>query len=290
MAKPLIPGVVKIQLQKSLKDLPPLPVVVLKVLEETQNATSSANSMQELIQLDNALASKVLRVVNSPYYGLSGQVSSLLQACVILGNQQIRNLVMSMGVMSVVQASNSAQTEAMNHSRLHALAAGFVAKSLAKKRSLDSKEIEDLFVATLLHDLGYVYILCNFQDAHDAVYSKVVKTGRRLAEVEQETIGLTHAEVGAMMADQWKLPGQLSNLIRQHEGPFSEGATPSEMIVHLGDELTKYLCFSAEPGVPDTIDPYALAWFNAQPGELEATVEEVHGMVDTLRETLSLAA
>src|SRR5579862_1054320 len=93
-------------LERALADLPPLPQALTRVLEESQRSDVSAHSLETIISTDQALSSKVLRVVNSAYYGLPGQVQSLGQACVILGVSQIRNLSLSMATMATANCNS----------------------------------------------------------------------------------------------------------------------------------------------------------------------------------------
>src|SRR4051812_44649147 len=93
---------VRLSIEKSLRDLPALPGIVARVLQETEDPDASAHGIEKLLSSDQALASKVLRVVNSAYYGLSGQITSLSQAIMILGIPQVRNLVLSVSAVSVM--------------------------------------------------------------------------------------------------------------------------------------------------------------------------------------------
>src|ERR1700712_3732037 len=110
---------VRRQIARALQDLPALPSVVGKVLSETENPNATAASIEKMISSDQVLASKVLRVVNSAYYGLSGQVTSLGQAIVILGMQQIRNLVLSVCALSQVKPTTPRQHEVLKQFWLH---------------------------------------------------------------------------------------------------------------------------------------------------------------------------
>jgi putative nucleotidyltransferase with HDIG domain len=271
---------------KALRDLPPLSTVVTAVLKESESSNSAANRMQELIQSDQALTGKVLRVVNSPYYGLTGQVTSLLQACVILGNQQIRNLVMSMGVMSAIQPKGDA-AEKFRHAWQHALGASLAVQSLAKRRNISVKDQEVLFVASLLHDIGRVFLLCNFEEIYAEVLRQSESQGKPIAEAEMNVIGLSHAEVGAAMAESWKLPAQIKEIIGHHEGPFIATSSPLTMLVHASDELTKHYY---EGGTPAEIAPEALAWLNPKEGEFESLASEVNEKLAETSSSFGLAA
>src|SRR5436190_6608594 len=104
---------VKKSIEKSVQDLPALPSVVTRILRETESPDACAQNIERMISAEQALASKVLRVVNSAYYGLSGQVTSLSQAIVILGLQQVRNLVLSVSAISSIKPRTPRQQETM---------------------------------------------------------------------------------------------------------------------------------------------------------------------------------
>src|SRR5215207_6784467 len=94
---------VRTSIEKSVQDLPALPTVVMRILKETESTDTCAQTIERMLGSEQALASKVLRVVNSAYYGLSGQVTSLSQAVMILGMPQVRNLVLSVSAVSVMK-------------------------------------------------------------------------------------------------------------------------------------------------------------------------------------------
>src|SRR5438552_3491567 len=99
--------IVRFCINKALEDLPAMPGIIIRVLEEAEKSEPSAATLESIISADQAIASKVLRVVNSAYYGVQGRVSSVGQAVVILGTKQVKNLVLSAAAMSAMPPSGT---------------------------------------------------------------------------------------------------------------------------------------------------------------------------------------
>src|SRR5579862_2853858 len=138
-------------IQKTLRELPALPDAVLRVVEETNKQDPSAQQIERFVSSDQALASKVLRVVNSAYYGLSGQVTSLSQSIMILGIQQVRNLVLSVGAISMFEVKGPRQQDTLRRFWLHAFSCAAAAQIIATAKKLDRNSQETVFVGGLLH-------------------------------------------------------------------------------------------------------------------------------------------
>ena len=266
----------KLTIEKSLRDLPTLPVVVTRVIEETDRPEATAHSVEEVLSTDQALTTKVLRVVNSAYYGLSGQVTSVSQAIVILGMHQVRNLALSVGALSAIQARTPRQQEMLRRFWLHAFGSASASHYIASKRSLPSRDLEIAFVGGLLHDIGRLFLFCNFTEIYDDLMAYAAEQKCSIESAELTFLGMTHAAIGEAMATAWKLPSVLAEVIGRHEGPFGEGEPPSHFCAHLGDHVTKYLYDASHMEGPLTADPIALAWFGGKDNEWD----EIREMVD----------
>lgn len=266
-------------IEKALKDLPALPAVVTRVLQETEQPNASAAQVEKLICTDQALTMKVLRVVNSAYYGLSGQVTSLSQAVVILGMQQIRNLVLSVGAVSTMQVRTPRQHETLKQFWLHSFGSAAATQIIAKRKGLPSKDAETAFIGGLLHDIGRLFLFCNFTEIYDDLLLYAEQRAIPVEEAEVTFLGLSHSQVGEEMAKTWRLPSVLGNLIGQHEGPFTEEDGAMVKAVHLGDYLTKHIYCPPEAMRLAKVDPNAMSWLGATAQEFEelrvATEEKV---------------
>lgn len=248
-----------------MADLPALPNVVARVLQETENPNASAATIERMIAADQALASKVLRVVNSAYYGLSGQVTSLGQAIVILGLQQIRNLVLSVSAMSTLKPKTARQQEVLKLFWMHSLATASCGGMIAKKKRLSAKDAETLFVASLLHDIGRLFLFCTFTQTYEQVLTFACDKGIVVERAEAQLLGTDHGGIGAKIARQWHLPEALAELIGSHEGPFEGEEEPMRFALHYADHATKYLYFPNSAPAPSELDPHAMAWLAFAP-------------------------
>lgn len=264
-------------IEKALADLPALPNVVMRVLEETEKPSASAVNVEKLIASDQALASKVLRVVNSAYYGLSGQVSTLSQAIVILGMKQVRNLVLSVAAMGALKPKTSRQSEVLKLFWLHSLTAAAAGNFVAERKGLPSKDVETLFVAGLLHDIGRLFLFCTFTQTYDQVIAFSTEKGVVVERAEEQLLGMNHGGIGAKMAKQWHLPEVLCSLIETHEGPLEASAGAMSFILHYADQKTKYLYFPNSKQAPTCMDPNAAAWIGfseEQEAEMQAEIDK----------------
>lgn len=247
-------------IERSLRDLPALPTVVVRVIEETQRPDVSPVDVERLIGTDQALTAKVLRVVNSAYYGLSGQVSSLGQALIILGMQQVRNMVLSVAALDSLQAKTKRQEDAMQRFWLHSFGTASGAQWLAQYKGLAQRDLEIAFTGGILHDIGKLFLFSQFTETYDEILAYAAEAGESVEDAEKKYLGLTHAEVGAEMAKTWKLPDALIGVIGAHEGNFDESKEAIQYAVHVADQLNKDLYDESYKFDGSQIHPEARLW------------------------------
>lgn len=281
---------VKKSIEKALTDLPALPAVVARVLQETERPDGSAATVERLIAADQALASKVLRVVNSAYYGLAGQVTSLSQAIVILGMQQVRNLVLGVSAIGSMKPKTARQQEVLRQFWLHSFGAAAAAGILSKKKGISPKDQETLFVAGLLHDIGRLFLFCNFTQTYDQVLKYAYEKQISIEDAEVKLLGVSHAEIGADMARFWQLPAVITDLIAGHEGPFAEDQDPMLFTLHYADMITKDLYFHESAPCQPAADPVATAWVGLNDIEAAGLLAETRQKVDDAAQLFGMIA
>ncbi|MCL2001211.1 MAG: HDOD domain-containing protein, partial [Planctomycetes bacterium] len=179
---------------EAIKDLPTLPVVVGEITKRIANPATNAADIGKLIERDQALTSRVLRLVNSSYYGFPRQIKSIKHAVVILGFSKIKSVVIT---TAVLRAFKKSRANGFDITRFwqHSLAAAISAKALAETFGI-GHAAEEAFIGGLLHDIGKV-VMEQFQSA---IYSPVLQhardNGLLLLEAEKQLLGLTHDMVG----------------------------------------------------------------------------------------------
>ena len=210
----------EVDVEKALKDyikkMPSLPTSLAKVLEICNNPQTSPADLNHVISLDPVLVGRVLKLINSAYYGLGKPVTNLATAIIMLGINTVKNLALSTTVMGHFSSKKETHGLDMEGFWRHSLCVGVSAKLLAKKRGIDPKFTEEYFTAGLLHDIGKIPI----NALHSKEYVHTVSTADRerkpLFQVEENTLGLNHCNTGEMIKTAWKLDGAIGDTIVNH--------------------------------------------------------------------------
>lgn len=203
------------ELVKLVDGMPTFSQNVVRILELTGDINAAPKDLVRLVEHDPILTMKVLKLVNSAYFGLSKKVTSVKQGVVYIGFNTIKNLAVSIAAMGALPRTNNANFD-MDDYWLHSLLTASIAKLLAQERGFPRTEITGFFLAGLLHDIGEVV----FAQFRSEQYSQILQTTAERAcaveQVEQEVLGTDHAVVGALLAERWQLAAELVNCIRHH--------------------------------------------------------------------------
>ncbi len=228
------------RITRTIINLPTLPTVVAKMVELIDDPQSSARSLSRIIKTDQVLTTRILRMANSAYYGCPNPISSINLAIVVLGFDTIRNLGLSVAVISrLARAAND--EELLDYTRFweHSAAVAVASRMLARMHGLRAMESE-AFVAGLIHDIGKL-ILSQYQTSdYSKCFQLVAAENISLAAAEERVFGVTHADVGGWLAERWNLPVGLGEAIRLHHIPLTAKARPElTAIVHFANILAR---------------------------------------------------
>ena len=205
---------------KLVDKMPAFPHAVTKVLDLTSRANCSPKDLVEVIEHDPIITVKILKLVNSAFYGLSQPINSISHGVVYVGINTVKNLALTIAAIGMLPRNNT--TFDMNAFLLHSLGVAVVSKRLAQEPGVCNKDTSDYFVAGLLHDFGKV-VLAQFRpEQFRKALDITVDESIPLFQAEQEIFGLDHAELGGLLAESWKLPVSLTNCIRNHHQPEVE--------------------------------------------------------------------
>jgi putative nucleotidyltransferase with HDIG domain len=228
-----------LKLAAAVDGMPAFPKSVQKILELTRDVNCSPKDLVQVIDKDPVVTVKVLRVVNSAYYSLPKQITSINHAVVYLGFNTIKNLALSIAAIGMLPASNAAGFDGAQY-LLHSLSTAAIAKQLALR--LDDADPMDCFIAGLLHDFGKV-VFAQFMPAE---FRKALETSQwnesSLHLALRDLIGADHAVVGAMLVEKWRFPADLVETIRYQYGPEIKD-TPMIACVFAANQISKKLEF-----------------------------------------------
>ncbi|MDR2900610.1 MAG: HDOD domain-containing protein [Treponema sp.] len=203
-------------IEKYIINMPSLPTTVSKVLEICNNPNTSPADLNHVISLDPVLVGRVLKLINSAYYALGQQVTSLVRAIIMLGINTVKNLALSTAVLGNFSAKNQYQAINMEGFWRHSLCVGVAAKMIAKKRNVDSKQWEEYFTAGLLHDIGKIPINAVFPQEYVVAISISDRERIPLFLAEDKALEINHCLSGEKIVKAWKLEGAVGDTIQHH--------------------------------------------------------------------------
>jgi len=219
-----------------LKKLPTLPLLQQRIVSALEDSDIDFENVAQLIELDQALTSQILRLANSAFYGEQGSISCVTQALVMLGGAVARSLVLSSTVFDLKSAPVPGFWE-------HSLGCGVAAGAISEVTGRGVPE--ELTAAGLMHELGVVVLFSEFPEALEHIAERVRTENRSVDEIEMEVLGLVHGDLGCL-AEKWRFPACLAEPIMFHHSPEKATAAVDEVaIVHVANSLVHGLGYGA---------------------------------------------
>ena len=225
----------KDRILRTLKDLPPMPQVVQKARKILADPDSSFSDLAKVIETDQGIVTRILKMANSSYYGLSGNVSSVQHATVVLGGQtlmELLNLACSSEILGkTLRGYDLASGDLWSHSLAVATGSQIIAKKVHP--SLE----QDAFAAGLIHDVGKI-ILDPYVYERKEKFQTFIQDGKEsFLFAEKEILGFDHAELASEVCEQWQIPHHIALSIRYHHDPMPSDGDDLSYIVHMADAI-----------------------------------------------------
>jgi len=271
------------RLVERVQGLPTLPSMLHNINQMILNPRTSAKEVAQVISVDPSLTAKVLRVVNSSFYGFPNRITTISHAIVILGFNTIKSIVLSSTIFDVFRKGAKPTDFDRAEFWKHSIGCGSAAKVIGRR--LGYPMLEELFIAGLLHDVGKI-VMDQFLPEKFAEVLELVKAKNLLiAEAESQVLGATHADIGAWLFERWNLSRGLIETVRCHHNPALAAESPKfAEIIHVADVLVRALRFGngGDSRIP-TIDPSAWKSLGFDTGDfddlLAQTGEEIEKAV-----------
>jgi putative nucleotidyltransferase with HDIG domain len=218
-----------------IRDLPTLPAIGLKINQMLQDPGTTTDQLSRIIETDPAMAVKILKLVNSSFYGFKSTISSISTAVIILGFNTVQHAVVSLSVMKSFALMKNLKGLNIQDFWHHSLAVAVISKRLADHA--DKILSSDCFTAGLLHDIGKLILAEYFPEHFEKIWLTIGESGISFFDAEKMELAVNHAEIGAYLAEKWLLPRPLVDAIRHHHSAFS-GEHRTAAIIGLADLLT----------------------------------------------------
>lgn len=223
-------------LLKNFNNLKTLPHLAIRLTQMLSEDTGSLAEFEEVIKMDPTLVLRLMRLVNSPYYGLRQKAESISDALVYIGMKNLRNMVVMEALKDIFKEGAEGDKFSTNQLWLHCAAVS-IASQLIAERIFEMKG-EDAFLCGILHDIGMIVEVQvepeRFFEAVDA-YQPDTKP---FTKIENEIIGANHCEVGYLLACDWKFPAEVANGIRNHHKEKGDVAAKSILgILHIAEYM-----------------------------------------------------
>ncbi|MFZ1292273.1 MAG: HDOD domain-containing protein [Melioribacteraceae bacterium] len=220
-------------------NVPSIPQVIMEVSTIIDDPKTSANILGKMISHDQGLVTKILTVANSPLHGIPRRVSTIDFAIVVLGFNQVKNIVLALSMMDSLKITGDSKFDQKQY-WLHSILTAAASKKIAD--DLGYQASGEVFTAGLLHDLGIAIIVKFFNKEFKEILDSVKKQNLTYLEAEELHLGITHQEIGRYLVDRWNLPIAIADVINFHHKP-SEAENNRELtaLVHLADYMTKQL-------------------------------------------------
>lgn len=216
----------------AVDDLPTIPVVATKVLQLLDNPDVSVEEIADLMLSDQVMTARVMKLINSPVYKPTQEITSLKRALVYLGLRHVRELALTTSVINAFDGTSGALE--LNAFWEHSFGVGMVSKIFAKK--VGYEDLEKAYIAGIIHDLGEVFLSNFLRDPFMEVLEHIKTHPIKLVDAEAELLGTTHCEIGLSMARKWNFPDAYCDVIAHHHNPGEATVDPILCaIVNLSD-------------------------------------------------------
>jgi putative nucleotidyltransferase with HDIG domain len=245
------------RLSAAVDKMPAFPKSVQSILELTRDDDCPLKELVAVIENDPVMTIKLLRILNSAFYGFPKRITSISESVTYLGMHAIKNMALSFAAMDVLPAQNPAGYD-VQRLLMHSLTTASVARTLCQQYSQDNTKPADCYIAGLLHDFGKVvfaqFLAREFKQALEFCAEQSIS----LHAAEQHVIGADHTMVGGMLVEKWNFPGHIADSIRRHHSEIS----PDNMMLSclfVADQISRQLAL--EKGGKNLVEPlpHALA-------------------------------
>jgi len=239
-----------IALVQRVQNLPPVSEAALKLISLLDKSSVDNSDIVQVLKYDNVLTAKLLRECNSAALGLEEKVSSVNQAVLMLGHEQMLHIVMTLAFGSIMAGSSLTYTMEMSELWQHSLVSAVAAEILLKETPELEASVNVAFTASLLHDIGKLVLAQTVSaDEIAEIRDRIERKQISSSQAEKEVIGADHGEVGAALLQSWRLPESIVEAVANHHHPTMQTELRLSTLAHVANAIAHH----AKPPAGQTI-------------------------------------
>jgi putative nucleotidyltransferase with HDIG domain len=198
-----------------------LPSVYYKVDKLLKDKKAAIDNVAHIIEIDPAMSTSILRLVNSAFYGQRAKSSSISHAVMVLGFNAVKNAIVSVAILDTLSVKDRGKSFNIAEFWRHSVSVAVLGKQLAQRSRLVSPD--DAFIAGLLHDIGKIIMVKHFKEDLEKVWRMMQKTKCSFSDAEAEAASIDHVSIGAYLARKWQLPEQIIEAVAGHHYYITSG-------------------------------------------------------------------
>jgi HD-like signal output (HDOD) protein len=281
---------------KGINELPTIPEIATRVINLLDNPDVELEELADMILTDQVMASRVVKIVNSPLFKPMHEIKSIKRALIYLGFRHIREIALTCSIIKAFEGKSGAFD--IKNFWEHSFGVGIVAKIIAQR--VRYPEVEKAYIVGIVHDIGEVFLSYYMKDDFQKILDVLKGTPDSFVEAEERILGTTHCEVGLCLAKKWNFPAEYCDVILNHHMPVEATDDPTLVaIINLADLFCsvrqldyggrEWVSFNlAEEPSWDILKAYAPSFVNLDVErfcyELDDRVMEVQDLVNSLFE------
>lgn len=265
---------------RKFKDIQTLPHVVTNLSHLITNDSSTMKDFEEVIKMDPILVVRLLRLVNSPFYGLRQRVDSIGRAVAYLGMKNLHNMAVTDALKNIFQEQEHSQVFSRKKLWLHCAAVSICAKMIAER--IFGANGDDAYLCGILHDFGLI-VESQVDPKNFLAACEACNDGKSLTIHEQEFLGTDHCEIGFLLTIDWDMPESIQIAIRDHHLESGEyEASSLTGIIQIAEYITGQLKYTALANSTSELPAHLIA-------HMQENMEEYKVLIDDLPEEMSKA-
>ena len=264
---------------KTIDEVPTMLSIALEIDKLTHDINASAKQISDIVRVDPALTGKVLKIANSPIYASTQRIVSLQQAIARLGLDELRRISISVAII------NSFKTHYVDYKQfwIHSITVAYVSTYLREISNVNDR-LEELYSASILHDVGVIILDQYFTDVYKKVFDIAAKKQFNLELVEDKILGISHAEVGAFLMKKWNLPEAIIEPIRCHHHPQKAKSFINQTKILY---LSNFICNNR--GIDNGTNFFPNGFYNDIWEDLSLSIDEIDSIIEKVKDNVEKA-